>query len=39
MTPTNTTLPASVDHLVIGAGFAGLGTAIKLAEAARTTSW
>ena len=25
-------LPATVDHLVIGAGFAGLGTAIKLAE-------
>lgn len=26
-------LPAAVDHLIIGAGFAGLGTAIKLAEA------
>ena len=30
--PTHTALPASVDHLVVGAGFAGLGTAIKLAE-------
>lgn len=33
MTPSKMTLPESVDHLVIGAGFAGLGTAIKLAEA------
>jgi cyclohexanone monooxygenase len=33
MTSSNSSLPASVDHLVVGAGFAGLGTAIKLAEA------
>ncbi len=33
MTQRTTPLPASVDHLVIGAGFAGLCTAIKLAEA------
>ena len=32
MAPRTADLPASVDHLVIGAGFAGLGTAIKLAE-------
>ena len=31
MTPTY--LPVTVDHLVIGAGFAGLGMAIRLAEA------
>jgi cyclohexanone monooxygenase len=33
MTRTTVTLPETVDHLVIGAGFAGLGMAIKLAEA------
>src|SRR5680860_1093175 len=33
MTQRTAPLPGSVDHLVIGAGFAGLGTAIKLAEA------
>ena len=33
MEPRSTPLPAAVDHLVIGAGFAGLGAAIKLAEA------
>ena len=33
MTSSTTNLPESVDHLVIGAGFAGVGTAIKLAEA------
>ncbi|MCW2833405.1 MAG: NAD(P)/FAD-dependent oxidoreductase [Nocardioides sp.] len=27
------TLPATVDHLIVGAGFAGLGMAIRLAEA------
>jgi cyclohexanone monooxygenase len=30
------TLPTSVTHLVVGAGFAGLGTAIKLDEAGET---
>ncbi|QIK74322.1 flavin-containing monooxygenase [Nocardioides piscis] len=30
---TVTTLPQTVDHLVVGAGFAGIGMAIKLAEA------
>src|SRR5687768_3769701 len=33
MTRSTVTLPDTVDHLVIGAGFAGLGMAIKLAEA------
>ncbi|EON22869.1 MULTISPECIES: flavin-containing monooxygenase [Nocardioides] len=33
MTQRTAPLPAAVDHLVIGAGFAGLGAAIKLAEA------
>jgi cation diffusion facilitator CzcD-associated flavoprotein CzcO len=31
--PSRPGLPASVDHLVIGAGFAGLGAAIRLQEA------
>ncbi len=30
---TSRIFPATVDHLVVGAGFAGLGMAIKLAEA------
>ncbi|PUA82403.1 flavin-containing monooxygenase [Nocardioides currus] len=33
MNASHASLPATVDHLVVGAGFAGLGTAIKLAEA------
>ena len=33
MTGRTAGLPTAVDHLVVGAGFAGLGTAIKLAEA------
>jgi cation diffusion facilitator CzcD-associated flavoprotein CzcO len=34
--PTTTPLPTSVTHLVVGAGFAGLGMAIKLDEAGET---
>lgn len=34
-----TNLPASVTHLVVGAGFAGLGMAIKLDEAGETDFW
>lgn len=30
---TSTTLPPATQHVIVGAGFAGLGTAIKLAEA------
>ena len=33
---TTTTLPTSVDHLVVGAGFAGLCTAIELDRAGET---
>ncbi|NYG56896.1 flavin-containing monooxygenase [Nocardioides perillae] len=35
MTTTTAPLPTRVEHLVVGAGFAGLGTAIKLDEAGR----
>ncbi len=36
MTQNYPSLPAEVDHLIIGAGFAGVGAAIKLDEAGET---